>query len=124
MHDSAMIENITSGIGAHGAWKLRLKTAIATGQFDQDAATVACDDKCGFGQWLYGESISPETRAGMPYQVIRRLHAEFHTCAARVVRHATGGHTQEARALLEGEYTERSEKLGRALVKWKRELGG
>lgn len=58
----------------------------------------------------------------MPYQVIRRLHAEFHQCAGRVLDRAVAGQAGEARLLLEGEYAQRSEKLMRALGKWKREL--
>lgn len=122
MSNNPFIEQINSAIGAHGAWKMRLSVAISTGRFDTDPQTVACDDKCAFGQWIHSPAIDPATRAGMPYQVVRRLHAEFHKCASDVVVHAVSGRKTEARGLLQGEYTERSEKLTRALNKWKREL--
>ncbi len=122
MQNQQMIAEITSAMGAHGAWKLKLKTSIATGQFEQDVHSVSCDDRCQFGQWLHGPSIEPGTKAGVPYQVVRRLHAEFHQSAAKVLSHALKGEKAQATAVLEGDYAERSDKLGRALLKWKREL--
>ena len=116
------IEQINNAIGAHGTWKMRLNVAIKTGSFDVDPRIVACDDKCAFGQWIHGPSIDAETRAGMPYQVVRRLHADFHKCAADVVRNAVSGRKTEAVTILESDYAERSDKLTRALTKWKREL--
>lgn len=122
MQNQQMIAEITNAMGAHGAWKLRLKTSIATGQFDQDVHSVSCDDRCQFGQWLHGSTIEAGTRAGVPYQVVRRLHAEFHQSAANVLAHALKGQKAEATAVLEGDYAQRSDKLGRALLKWRREL--
>ena len=61
-------------------------------------------------------------RSGKPYQVIKRLHAEFHECASRVLTLALEKRNDDAIALLDGEYRERSDKLIRALNKWQREL--
>jgi hypothetical protein len=122
MTSERTIAEINNAIGAHGAWKLRLTTAIATGRFESDAASVACDDKCAFGQWIHGTTIDERTRTGMPYHVVKRLHAEFHQCAAHVVAHAVSGRPTQARELLNGDYTQRSDKLMRALSKWKGEL--
>ena len=122
MSNYQTVEQINKAIGAHGAWKMRLSVAINTGQFDTDARTASCDDKCAFGQWIHGSQIDAATRSGMPYQVIRRLHADFHRSAGAVLSHALTGQKAEARSLLQGEYAERSEKLTRALNKWKREL--
>lgn len=58
----------------------------------------------------------------MPYKVIRRLHAEFHECASRVLEMALSGDKDGAMAVLEGEYAARSHKLITALSKWRREL--
>jgi len=115
-------DQVRAAIGAHGAWKLRLKTAIATGNFPGDPAKVRCDDQCDFGRWLYGSNLDESTRAGKPYQVVRRLHAEFHDCAGRVLALAVSGRSAEASALFDGEYDERSSTLVRALNKWRGEL--
>lgn len=116
------VEEIKAGIGAHGTWKMKLKTAITTGKSDLDPKVVRCDDKCTLGKWLHGSSIDPATRMGMPYKVNKRVHAEFHECAARVVELIQQGDSRRASELLEGEFTEKSEKVVRALNKWRGEL--
>lgn len=121
---ASFIKEINDAVGAHGAWKLKLRTAISVGHSDVEPATVRCDDQCAFGRWLYGSTIGSRTRAGKPYQVIRRLHAEFHQTAATVLEDALAGRRQQATELLEGEFRDRSETLVRALTKWKGELQG
>lgn len=113
---------ITNAIGAHGAWKMRLRTAIATRQSDLNPGDVRCDDRCEFGKWLYSPQIDAETKAGMPYQVVRRLHREFHHAAADVISAVARNDKDQAVALMEDDFTPRSEKLVRALTKWKREV--
>ncbi len=115
-------DGIRKAIGAHGAWKLRLKTALSSGGNGLDPATICRNDCCEFGKWLLSSSMSPEIRAGMPYKVIYRLHTEFHQCAGSVAGAILAGKTAEAGNMLDGEFTERSEKLKRALNKWRGEL--
>jgi len=122
MAGSASAEQITKAISAHGQWKLRLRTAITRGQSDFTVADVRCDDQCEFGKWLYDPSLDVATRRGMPYIVVRRLHAEFHECAADVLDQALSGKRDQAEAAYETDYTPRSEKLVRALAKWRREF--
>lgn len=116
-------QQITDAIGAHGMWKMRLRTAITTGQSDITPAVAGCSDQCAFGKWLEGRELSADIRAGVPYQVVRRLHADFHRSAGSVLAHALAGRPQQASAAMNGEFTERSEKLVRALAKWKGEVG-
>ena len=116
------ISEINNAIGAHGVWKLKLRTAIATGASDIEPKTVRCDDKCALGQWLYGSTINAQTKSGVPYKVVKRLHAEFHQGAGDVLACALEGRKSEATILLENDFKERSEKLVRALTKWKGEL--
>jgi len=122
MSTSFYAEEITAGIGAHGAWKMKLKTAIATGSSELKPNVVRCDDQCALGKWLHSTKIDPQTKLGMPYKVNKRVHAEFHECAARVLELALAGNVQDANVLLEGEFKERSDKVVRALTKWKGEL--
>ena len=121
MPNQAMIAEITNAIGAHGMWKMRLRTAITTGRGEVTSATACCDDQCPFGKWLYGPSLNADLRQGMPYQVVRRLHAEFHRSAGSVLAYVERGNASLAQGTLEGDFTERSEKLVRALTKWKGE---
>ncbi len=121
MPDNNLIKQINDAIGAHGSWKIKLRTAINKGHSTQSVEDVRCDDKCAFGKWLHGSEIDPQTRTGVPYSVIKRLHAEFHICAADVLKRATSGDTSGAVELLEGDFSAKSEKLVRGLRKWKNE---
>ena len=117
-----MITAINDAIGAHGAWKMRLRAAIARGNGDVTSATACKDDQCPFGKWLYSSALSPEMKAGVPYGVIRRLHAEFHQSAGSVLAYVERKDGAAANRVLEGEFADRSEKLVRALTKWKGEM--
>lgn len=122
MSHAEMIKEINAAIGAHGAWKLKLRTAISHGKSDTSPEVVCKDDQCAFGKWLYGPSLDADTRAGKPYEVVKRLHADFHKCASNVLRKAVSGNERDANALFEGEFTDRSQILVVALSKWKGEL--
>ncbi len=122
MNNQAMVSEIVNAIGAHGAWKLKLRVAINRGESDVTPEKVCKDDRCPFGRWIHGPTIDATTRQGMPYQVVRRLHAEFHQTAANVLDLALRRKREEAENLYAGEFTQRSDKLVRALSKWKGEL--
>ena len=122
MKHADLDKEIRAALVAHDAWNRRLTTAINLGNCETAPSDIAVDDKCAFGKWLYGPELDEETKAGKPYQVIRRLHAEFHDVAARVAALAEAGRKGDAYALLDGEYSQRSSKLMRALTKWRSEL--
>lgn len=122
MSDAETAKQITDAIGAHGAWKLKLTTAIDKGRSELSPDIVCRDDRCTFGQWLHGTRLSPEIKSGKPYEVVKRLHAEFHVCAANVLKKAVAGDKPGALALLESEYADRSRILVTALSKWKMEV--
>lgn len=121
MNADDLINEINNAIGAHVSWKIKLRTAVNKGESDQSPEDVKCDDKCVFGKWLNGNTIDDEIRSGAPYQVIKRLHAEFHICASEVLRKAITGDKSGAIETLEGDFSERSGKLVRGLRKWKGE---
>ncbi len=121
MNKDDLVNEINNAIGAHGSWKIKLRTAVNNGKSDQTPEDVKCDDKCVFGKWLSGDTIDSETRSGAPYQVIKRLHAEFHISASEVLRKAITGDKMGAVEILEGDFTACSEKLVRGLRKWKGE---
>lgn len=122
MANDNMVASINDAIGAHGTWKMKLKTAIRTGKSDINPHDAGCDDRCKFGQWLHGPTIDAATRQGVPYGVIKRLHADFHRSAAQVLQLAVSGQPQKAEAAAAQDFTPRSEKLIVALNKWKNEL--
>ncbi|MCX7960629.1 MAG: CZB domain-containing protein, partial [Burkholderiales bacterium] len=103
----ALKDEISKAIAAHGMWKTRLKTAIATGKLDTPLEKIRADNQCAFGQWLYGTSIAPKDKSSAHYQNVKALHAEFHKVAARVADLAQKGDRAGAEALMSlgGEYT-------------------
>jgi len=122
MSDHNMRDAIREAIGAHGTWKLRLKTAVLTGRGELSAREARCDDRCAFGRWLHSDQIDDATRQGKPYRVIRRLHAEFHDAAGQVLAATEQGDSEAAAAILQGPFTERSDTLKVALTKWLGEI--
>ena len=122
MPHADITKEINNAIGAHGAWKLRLKTAVQTGHSQATPQQVRCDKSCAFGAWLHSNKLDEQTKAGTPYGVIKRLHADFHDCASRIVAHASAGRKPEAKVLLDGEFAERSQRLMVALNKWRSEF--
>ena len=117
-----LVIEIDRAIEAHAAWKQKLTAAINEGRCEQSPEEIGCDDKCAFGKWLYGESLDAETKARKPYEVTRRLHAEFHQVAGKVARLAETGDRGVAFQLMDGEYSARSDILSRALKKWRSEV--
>ena len=122
MTNANLIYQIDEAIGAHGMWKMRLRAAMRTGKSDISAHEAGCDGNCKFGQWLNSTALSAEAKADVPYKVVKRVHADFHRSAGHVMSSALGGRQREAEERLEGEFIPTSEKLVRALMKWKSEL--
>ena len=112
-------DEITKAIGAHGMWKNRLRSAIDNGKADSNPVDVAKDNGCPFGQWLYGSTIPATARASEGYTAVRKLHADFHKCAAKVLECVSSGQKAQADALMAGEYAKISGDLTTAMMKWK-----
>ena len=121
MANPEIVRQINDAIGMHGAWKMKLRVAIKSGHCETSAADAACDDRCPLGKWLYGPELDAGIRAGIPYGVVRRLHAEFHQAASGVLAHVERGDPSGAAAAMDGNFGERADKLVRALTKWKGE---
>ena len=117
---SMTFENeIIKAIEAHWKWKMRLRSAIDSGKSDANPVEVAKDNFCDFGQWLYGSTIPITARASVDYASVRKLHADFHKCAANVLECVAKGQKAQADALMTGEYAEVSVALTAAMMKWK-----
>lgn len=92
-----MLENdIAEAMAAHALWKVRLKSAIATGQLDVSVQTIRVDDACPFGQWLHGTSIPADVTRSPAYEQVKRLHAEFHRVAGQVAELVLAGKKADA----------------------------
>jgi len=121
----SMKDEIDKAIGAHSAWKQRLKTAIDMGKAEVTIENTAKDNFCPFGQWLYGATIGGAKN--LPgFNDVQTLHASFHKRAADVLDLALKGKKAEATALIgaTSEYSKISAQLTQALMKWQKEAAG
>jgi DNA-directed RNA polymerase specialized sigma24 family protein len=90
---------ITKAIAAHGQWKQRLRDAAATGKSDFRPEVVKTDNACDLGKWIYSEAkVQMPGHPGV--EEVRRLHAEFHQEAAKVLSLALLGKRAEAEAAM------------------------
>ena len=112
------VQEIEAAIGAHGMWKNKLKSVIATRQTDIPVTTIATDNSCKFGKWLY--SLSVAEKSTPQFQNIKDLHAQFHRVAGKVAKLGVEGHNIQAEALISGEFNEISSKLTQSMMAWKK----
>ena len=114
--------NLDTAVAAHAEWKIKLRTAIESGQ-TLDASSIAADNCCELGRWLHGDAkrllgTRPE------YQDSLACHAAFHREAGRVAQVINNRQADQARAMLEpgGAYAVASSAVGLALTRLKREM--
>ena len=115
-----LAEQVQKALVAHGAWKVRLASAIETGTSEFTPESVRADDRCALGKWLYYE-IDPALKAQPQYAAVRKLHADFHVAAAKVLELALSGHKAEAQSamLIGQEFGCASTQLTIALSNWR-----
>lgn len=85
-------------ITAHSAWKYKFKQFLE-GKEKLEVETVAKDNQCELGKWIYGEGSQ---LAAMPeFAEMKKKHAEFHQVASQVVRQSKALKQEAALALVE-----------------------
>jgi chemoreceptor zinc-binding protein len=112
-------EQITLAISAHAKWKQRLVTAIKDGHADITVAVAGVDNRCPFGEWLYRDEA--QLRGAPQYAEVRRIHADFHRCAAHVLELALEGRATDATVAMGpgSEFAKTSTALTLAMSNWK-----
>ncbi len=110
---------ITKAIGAHGAWKKRLCTAISDGTHKEDVTVVAQDDQCEFGRWLHGSKPTGPDQAH--HQAAKTLHAAFHKETANTLRLVSAGNRAQAKTSIAtgGAFAEASRVLTKTMIEWR-----
>jgi hypothetical protein len=111
--------DIEKALNGHGAWRQRLITAIEQGTSEFQVANITPDNRCDFGKWFY--SLPADVRSQALCQKVQKLHADFHTEAAKILNLAVTGKKAEATGLMAfgGRYMDISGKLTLALNQWK-----
>lgn len=103
-------------LDAHTAWKVRLERDLENPQSSIDVSTVAPDNLCELGKWLYGPA--QKMHGHLPeFEDARRAHAVFHLAAAEVLIQRQSGNLAGAHALLHGKFRDASSDNQLELVK-------
>ena len=112
--------DLEESVHAHAEWKLKFRAAISK-QEQMDAPTIAKDNCCTLGKWLYGEGKSS---MGDRQEFRRSLeaHRDFHVEAGKVAALINARKYPEAEGALgaESPYTSASSKVSLALRALKR----
>ncbi len=116
-------DQLRAAIGAHGAWKVRLMAAVATGRCELDPDVVSKDDQCAFGAWIAAGSHA-RASASAHLEPARALHGQFHAMAGRIIREATGAERARAaqRVAFGGELDQLLARLIGEINEWRDEL--
>lgn len=111
--------NFDEAVAAHVKWKTRLRMFINGGTEKLDSAVVSKDNACDLGKWIYGEAT--RYKSNPSYDVLRTEHANFHRCAAAVVKKMESGDKAGAETLLEtGEFSTASNRTVSAILQMKK----
>ena len=112
-------DEIMKAIGAHGSWKLKLKTAVTTGKSDVNVSALSQDNQCEFGKWLY--SLQGNMRQSAEWKSVQKLHADFHKEAGLVLDLALKGQKAEAEKRIAngGAFDKVSKEIAVSLAQWK-----
>lgn len=121
MSEQSLDKALRTAIGQHGAWKLKLKTAVTVGRATMPSHQAADAGCCEFGRWLSAPEQVAALGNSVQHKVISRLHTEFHACAGRIIAAIEQGDTVQAARLLDQEFTPQSDHLVAGLTKWSRE---
>jgi methyl-accepting chemotaxis protein len=106
-------------IDAHQSWKQKLRNAIAGGSEAQlDPNEVCKDNVCALGKWIY--SAGKEFEHLEEYEPLRKSHAEFHVCAADILKRAQSGDKEGASSMLVGDFFDLSNRTINSIVAMKR----
>jgi methyl-accepting chemotaxis protein len=106
-------------IDAHQSWKQKLRNAIAGGsEKNLDPNEVCKDNACALGKWIY--SAGKEFEHLEEYEPLRHSHAEFHVCAADILKKAQAGDKDGASNLLVGDFFDLSNRTIQLIVGMKR----
>lgn len=112
--------NFDDAIAAHIKWKVRLNQFIdGTGTEQLISANVCKDNLCDLGKWIYGEGAKYNTAPR--YKDLVSKHANFHRCAADVVKKVEGGDKAGAKSLLAGQFAVASKETVTAIMELKKE---
>ncbi len=128
-------EEIDAAILAHLTWIKKIKTTVALSARTTNSVVldqkkhiemienVQSDENCKFGIWLH-KIVTPELKCVSYFDVIQKLHQQFHQEAAEIITLSLNGKSKKAQKLLtdQASFTLCSSSLIEKLEEWKNYL--
>lgn len=111
--------NLRQAITQHMQWKFRLDLLVAGYSRETlDPERVELEESCELGRWLATEG--ERTYGSNPaFLILQRTHAEFHRCAADIVRLCQAGRREEAERSFDWDFRPRYTEAMRALLRFR-----
>ena len=89
--------NMKDALDAHEKWYHRIESKLnGTSEEELEVATVACDDKCKLGMWIYSQG-GKEFGHFSEFGELKSVHADFHLTAGAVLNNVLNGEGTQAR---------------------------
>ncbi len=114
--------DLDNAISVHVQWKSKLTAFIARPDNSLNADSVAKENQCELGQWLYGEG---RAHSKLPeFAKVASDHQRFHKAAGEVIRKAQSGvnMTEEVALGAKSEYAAASNAVVGSLLSMKKKL--
>lgn len=111
--------NFDDAISAHIKWKARLANFIDGISTESLKSEIVCkDNMCELGKWIYGEGAVFSSRPHYEDLVVK--HANFHRCAAEVVKKVESKDKEGAKLLLSKQFVVASKETVTAIMELKK----
>lgn len=117
--ETALGINFEAMVNGHQAWKQRLFDFMGGHGEVVDASVASRDDACALGKWIYGEGQKKLGHLN-EFEVLRKHHASFHTCAGEVAGCVHARDMKQAETTLVGPFVEHTTRTVSALRSLKR----
>jgi methyl-accepting chemotaxis protein len=114
--------DLDTAIAAHAEWKIKLRSAMTTGE-RLDVASISADNCCELGRWLHGPGSAPLRSNPLHAECIGK-HAAFHREAGKVAQAINARQYDQAESMLASgsAYVGASSAVGLCLSRMKRAL--
>lgn len=111
--------NLRLAITQHMQWKFRLDLLVAGYSRETlDPEQVAQEEGCELGRWIAAEG--ERTHGSDPaFRSLQRTHAEFHRCAAEIIRLCLAGRREEAERAFDWDFRPSYTEAMRAMMRFR-----
>jgi hypothetical protein len=115
--------DLQSAINGHAEWKIKFRNAI-TKKEQMDEKSVAKDNLCELGKWLYGEGFTKFGSLKSHAECLSK-HAEFHKEVGKVAALINEGQYAQAESMIGigSSYLQASNAVAGAIYNLKKEAG-